>query len=393
MKVAVVLTRIPFPLMKGDKLRAYYQIKELSKEHEIHLFCLNYKDEEEKAKQELYKYCKTIHIEKLNLFTSLWRVALSLFSNIPFQTAYYNSLRAKKRLCEFVDKNEIDICYFQFVRLAPFAKRIKQRKVLDFQDTLSVNMKRRADKSNLLSRLIFSCEAKKLAKYEAKMFDCFDALTIITDADRELLKTDRRNEVKIIANGVSENYFEYPKRENKPFDLLFSGAMSYAPNIDAAEYLIKEIMPIVWQQKPDVKIAIAGGGAPLSLQKLANERVVMPGWVDDMKEYYSQSNIFIAPMQIGTGLQNKLLEAMAMNMPCITSTLANQALKAKDKTEILIANNAKEYADCVLRLLDNPTLAKEIADAGKDYVYQHYSWKTNCDRLSEIFYELNSLSR
>ncbi|MBO7277898.1 MAG: glycosyltransferase [Bacteroidales bacterium] len=393
MKVAVVLTRIPFPLMKGDKLRAYYQIKELSKEHEIHLFCLNYKDEEEKAKQELYKYCKTIHIEKLNLFTSLWRVALSLFSNIPFQTAYYNSLRAKKRLCEFVDKNEIDICYFQFVRLAPFAKRIKQRKVLDFQDTLSVNMKRRADKSNLLSRLIFSYEAKKLAKYEAKMFDCFDALTIITDADRELLKTDRRNEVKIIANGVSENYFEYPKRENKPFDLLFSGAMSYAPNIDAAEYLIKEIMPIVWQQKPDVKIAIAGGGAPLSLQKLANERVVMPGWVDDMKEYYSQSNIFIAPMQIGTGLQNKLLEAMAMNMPCITSPLANQALKAKDKTEILIANNAKEYADCVLRLLDNPTLAKEIADAGKDYVYQHYSWKTNCDRLSEIFYELNSLSR
>lgn len=393
MKVAVVLTRIPFPLMKGDKLRAYYQIKELSKEHEIHLFCLNYKDEEEKAKQELYKYCKTIHIEKLNLFTSLWRVALSLFSNIPFQTAYYNSLRAKKRLCEFVDKNEIDICYFQFVRLAPFAKRIKQKKVLDFQDTLSVNMKRRADKSNLLSRLIFSYEAKKLAKYEAKMFDCFDALTIITDADRELLKTDRRNEVKIIANGVSENYFEYPKRENKPFDLLFSGAMSYAPNIDAAEYLIKEIMPIVWQQKPDVKIAIAGGGAPLSLQKLANERVVMPGWVDDMKEYYSQSNIFIAPMQIGTGLQNKLLEAMAMNMPCITSTLANQALKAKDKTEILIANNAKEYADCVLRLLDNPTLAKEIADVGKDYVYQHYSWKTNCDRLSKIFYELNSLSR
>lgn len=393
MKVAVVLTRIPFPLMKGDKLRAYYQIKELSKEHEIHLFCLNYKDEEEKAKQELYKYCKTIHIEKLNLFTSLWRVALSLFSNIPFQTAYYNSLRAKKRLCEFVDKNEIDICYFQFVRLAPFAKRIKQRKVLDFQDTLSVNMKRRADKSNLLSRLIFSYEAKKLAKYEAKMFDCFDALTIITDADRELLKTDRRNEVKIIANGVSENYFEYPKRENKPFDLLFSGAMSYAPNIDAAEYLIKEIMPIVWQQKPDVKIAIAGGGAPLSLQKLANERVVMPGWVDDMKEYYSQSNIFIAPMQIGTGLQNKLLEAMAMNMPCITSPLANQALKAKDKTEILIANNAKEYADCVLRLLDNPMLAKEIADAGKDYVSQHYSWKTNCDRLSEIFYELNSLSR
>ncbi len=393
MKVAVVLTRIPFPLMKGDKLRAYYQIKELSKEHEVHLFCLNYKDEEEKAKQELYKYCKTIHIEKLNLFTSLWRVAFSLFSAIPFQTAYYNSCRAKKRLCEFVDKNEIDVCYFQFVRLAPFAKRIKQKKVLDFQDTLSVNMKRRADKSNLISRLIFSYEAKKLAKYEAKMFDCFDALTIITEADRELLKTDRKDEVSIIANGVAESYFEYPQRENKPFDLLFSGAMSYAPNIDAAEYLIKEIMPIVWQERPDVKIAIAGGGAPTSLQKLANERVIMPGWVDDMKEFYSQSKVFIAPMQIGTGLQNKLLEAMAMSMPCITSPLANQALKASDKREILIANNAKEYADCVLQLLNNAPFAKEIADAGKEYVYQHYSWKTNCDKLSEIFYELNSLSR
>lgn len=385
MKVAVVLTRIPFPLMKGDKLRAYYQIKELAKQHEVYLFCLNYKDEEEKAKEELLKYCKTIHIEKLNLFSSLLRVCFSVFSFLPFQTAYYNSPKAKKHFKAFVEKNNIELCYFQFVRLAPFAKKIKRKKVLDFQDTLSMNMKRRADNSGLLQRVLFSIEAKRLARYESKMFEVFDALTIITDADRKLLKSPRKEEVYIIPNGVAESYFTYPQPKEKPYDILFSGAMSYAPNIDAAEYLIKEIMPLVWEKKPNVKIAIAGGGAPISLQKEANERIIMPGWVDDMKEYYSQTKIFIAPMRIGTGLQNKLLEAMAMNVACITSPLANQALKAKDKEEILIADNAKAYADCIIDLLDNEQLSSKIANAGKDYVFNEYSWENSCEKLSNIF--------
>lgn len=393
MRIAVVLTRIPFPLMKGDKLRAYYQIKELAKHHEVHLFCLNYKDEEVKAKEELLKYCKTVHIEKLNIFTSLLRVGFSIFSNLPFQTAYYNSPKAKRSFKDFLKKNKIDLCYFQFVRLAPYAKGIEQTKVLDFQDTLSINMKRRADKSSVLEKLVFSYEAKRLAKYESKMFDCFDALTIITEADRNLLESKRKDEVHIIPNGVAESYFSYQQPDEKSFDLLFSGAMSYAPNIDAANYLIKEIMPLVWKKMPNVKIAIAGGGAPASLQSLANEKVIMPGWVDDMKVFYSQTKVFIAPMQIGTGLQNKLLEAMAMGVPCITSSLANQALMAKDKEQILIANDAQMYADYVVELLNNSNLSKSIATAGKDYVYNQYSWKTNCDKLSNIFYELNSLSK
>lgn len=385
MKVAVVLTRVPFPLMKGDKLRAYYQIKELAKKHDVYLFCLNYKDEEIKAREELSKYCKTIHIEKLNLFTSLFRVGLSIFGNLPFQTAFYDSKTAKKKFKSFIEENKIELCYFQFVRLAPYAKKIKTKKVLDFQDTLSMNMKRRADKSRLLEKFLFRIEAKRLAKYESEMFNLFDSLTIITEADRELLQSPRKKEVHIIPNGVAESYFTYPQPEEKTFDLLFSGAMSYAPNIDAAEYLIKEIMPLVWEKKPNVKIAIAGGGVPVSLKKMANEKIIMPGWVNDMKEYYSQSKIFIAPMQIGTGLQNKLLEAMAMKMPCITSPLANYALKAKDKEEILIANTAREYADYIIELLDNKELAQNIANKGKDYVFNQYSWQTNCEKLSEIF--------
>lgn len=385
MKIAVVLTRIPFPLMKGDKLRAYYQIKELAKQHEVYLFCLNYKDEEKKAKEELLKYCKAVHIERLNVFSSLLRVCLSIFTFLPFQTAYYNSKRAKKNFKSFVKKNKIEICYFQFVRLAPFAKKINTKKVLDFQDTLSMNMKRRADNSGLLEKILFTIEAKRLARYESKVFNIFDALTIITQADRELLQSPRKNEVYIIPNGVAETYFTYPQPKEKPFDVLFSGAMSYAPNIDAAEYLIKEIMPLVWEKKPDVKIVIAGGGSPSWLEKLANERIIMPGWVEDMKEYYSQTKLFIAPMRIGTGLQNKLLEAMAMNVPCITSSLANQALRAKDKEEILIANNAREYADYIIKMLDNKELSQNIAQAGKDYVFNEYSWQNSCEKLSSIF--------
>lgn len=385
MKVLVCLSRFPYPLNKGDKLRAFYQIKELAKEHEVYLFCFNRKKVSQSDLEILKQYCKEIHIEKLSLVSQCFSLLKSFFTSLPLQVAFFTTKKAKRSFFLFSKKVKADVSYFQFVRTAEYAKQINGKRVLDFQDCLSVNMERRAMKSNRLFKNIFLYEARKLRNYEDTMFDCFNATTIITDIDRDLLSSDRKNEVNIIENGVGDSFLNYTQKKEKKFDVIFSGNMSYAPNVDAARFLINEIMPVVWAKFPETKVVLAGSNPTNYIKSLACDRVVVTGWVDDMKEYYAQSRIFIAPMRIGTGLQNKLLEAMALSLPCITTPLANSALKSLQDKEILVASDANLLAENIVKLLTDEVLYESIAANGHKFVEENYNWQHSTEKLVKIF--------
>jgi len=180
--------------------------------------------------------------------------------------------------------------------------------------------------------------------------------------------------IKIIPNGVDYSHFQF-KDYPKEYDLIFTGNMAYPPNVDSVVYLVNNIMPIVWKENPNIKLVIAGATPDKRVLNLKSENVVVTGWVDDISEYYSKSKVFIAPMQIGTGLQNKLLEAMAMKLPCITSQLANNALGATHNENILIGINPNDYAEHVLELLSNNTLSNTIAANGYEFVKGNYTWE------------------
>jgi glycosyltransferase involved in cell wall biosynthesis len=147
-------------------------------------------------------------------------------------------------------------------------------------------------------------------------------------------------------------------------------------------------MPIVWKKKKDAKIVIAGSSPKKEIISMQSENVIVTGWVKDMKEYYSKSKIFIAPMQIGTGLQNKLLEAMAMGLPCITTSLANKALMAQKDQDILIANTKQEMAESIFTLLENKNIYSTLSINGKQYVRNNFSWEFSTNKLSLIFQQL-----
>lgn len=383
MKILVVLSRIPYPLDKGDKLRAFYQIKELAKNNDVYLFCLNNSTINPKAETILLSFVKKICIGQFNKFDSILGMTKSLFDGTPFQTGYFSHRKNIEKLNSFCEKVNPDIVYYQFVRTAKYSN-INLPKVLDFQDALSTNMKRRASKSGFLQKCLFNIEAKRLQKYEAKMFDIFNKLTIIVETDKKEIKHPSQDEITVISNGVDDSYFNYKSNKNKEFDIIFSGGMSYAPNSVAAIFLATEIMPLVWEKLPNTKLVIAGANPTTSVQSLNSENIKVTGWVDDMKEYYAKSKIFVAPMQIGTGLQNKLLEAMAMNLPCISSPLANEALGATHNENILIASSPKEYADSIINLLQNPSLADQIAQKGNEFVRENYRWETYGSQLESI---------
>lgn len=383
MKILVVLSRIPYPLDKGDKLRAFYQIKELAKNNDVYLFCLNNSTINPKAETILLSFVKKICIGQFNKFDSILGMTKSLFDGTPFQTGYFSHKKNIKMLNSFCEKVNPDVVYYQFVRTAKYSN-INYPKVLDFQDALSTNMKRRASKSSFLLKCLFNIEAKRLQKYEAKMFNIFNKLTIIVQTDKKEIKHPSQDEITVISNGVDDSYFNYKSNKNKEFDIIFSGGMSYAPNSVAAIFLATEIMPLVWEKLPNTKLVIAGANPTSSVQSLNSENIKVTGWVEDMKEYYAKSKIFVAPMQIGTGLQNKLLEAMAMNLPCISSPLANEALGATHNENILISSSPKEYADSIINLLQNPSLADQIAQKGNNFVRENYRWETYGSQLESI---------
>ena len=159
--------------------------------------------------------------------------------------------------------------------------------------------------------------------------------------------------------------------------------MSYPPNVNAVEYLSDEIMPIVWKSLPETKLYIAGATPDPKVKHAASDRIIVSGWLDDIRDAYAQSRVFIAPMRIGTGLQNKLLEAMSMHLPAITSPLANASLGAKPNEEILIGSNAEEMANNIITLLTDTQKAAQIAQAGFDFTNRVYDWEKATKVLEE----------
>ena len=376
MKIFVLLPRIPFPLEKGDKLRAFNQIKQLAKHNEIILCALNDdpKVSEQDAFHALQPYCQSINFIRITKPQILLGLIRAFLKGLPMQCGYFYNRKAAKKIDALIAKHKPDMLFGQLLRVAEYIRFKNFPKAIDYQDIFSFGMKRRADIASFVTRPIYNMEYHRLCRYEAAIFEDFDVKTIISEPDRALFPHKRRNEILIIPNGVDHDYFK-PQECEKHYDLVFTGNMSYPPNVNAVEYLANEILPIVWKTLPDVKLYIAGATPDPKVKKAASERIIVSGWLDDIRDAYAQSRVFIAPMRIGTGLQNKLLEAMSMRLPAITSPLANASLGAKPNEEILVGSNTEEMAQHIITLLTDKEKAEHLAQAGFDFTNRVYDWE------------------
>jgi sugar transferase (PEP-CTERM/EpsH1 system associated) len=382
MKLFIITSRVPYPLDKGDKLRAYHQLKFLAQHHEVMLCCLDEQHVQQKYIDELKKMCK-VTVFKLPRWVILCNLFLALFSDKPYQIHYFFNPFVKKKVRELIQQFKPDHIYCQLIRSAEYVKDIHEiPKTLDYMDTFSKGMERRIALSHGFLKPLVKAEYKRLLKYENLIFDYFENKTIISEQDRELIYHKDRNRIHIIKNGVDMDYFTPSHTTEKIYHLAFVGNLNYPPNIFAAEYLVNEVMPLL---PPSIKLIIAGANPSKKIMALQSTNIAVSSWVEDIRSIYNSATIFVAPMFIGTGLQNKLLEAMAMKLPCITTSLANNALKAEPNKEILIANTAKECATSILSLLENKTLQNIISQAGFEFIKHNYSWQAQNELLNNIF--------
>jgi len=383
MKVFVLLSRVPYPLEKGDKLRAYHHIRELSKKHEVILCALNDIKLHPDAQKELSKFCSTIYFIQLSKIRLLWNLFKALFSGIPFQVAYFYQCNTKQKIKQLIATHNPDHIFCQLVRVAEYVKDTDIPKTLDYQDVFSKGLERRIPKASFFLKFILKAEYKRMLKYENKVFSWFESKIIISKSDRDYIPHSENNKIVIIPNGVDTEYYK-PITKEKEYDLIFSGNMGYPPNVNGVEFLVTKILPEVWKTYPSANLLIAGANPAPSVKILQTDKVEVSGWVKDMRDCYAKSKIFIAPMQIGTGMQNKLLEAMSMQLPCITTSLANNAINAEPDKEILIGNSAEELAKAIILMLANEIKANEIAMNGFALVKNNFSWTTQTSGLLEL---------
>ncbi len=359
----------------------YHQLMYLSKTHEVFLVALT--DEE----------ISTVHLEKIKEVVSWLKVFTlkkhkrgfsllkSAFSRTPFQVAVYYSSAIHKKIYQIAEKFQPDHVYCQLTRMSEYAKDLPFPKTLDYMDAFGVGMERRADIVAGPMSLIFRLEANRMKRYESKVYRFFDQHAVISEQDKQHIDTPGTNNIEVVRNGIDTDFFT-PKKREKIYDIGFVGNMGYPPNVDAAEYLINSLKPILNQ---NLRYQIAGARPDKRVKLLAGKNVTITGWVEDVRDAYSGCKIFVAPLWSGTGQQNKILEAMAMGVPCITSTSVNNAIGARHNKEIMVADTEKEFKASVEQLLNDERIYMELKENALMFVRENYSWKQSIETLTNLF--------
>ena len=371
-QLVFITSRFPYPLEKGDKLRAFFQLKELAQQFDVHLICLTESPVSSESQAMVEPYVKSLHIFPISKWKKWIGAGLEIFGNRPIQVGYFHHRTIQKSINTLLTDLRPDHIYCQLIRAAEYVKNYHDcPKTIDYMDTLSKGIERRIDSAPIITKQMFQLEYKRLLRYENHIFDFFEFHTIISKQDRGHIPHHQRDTIQIIPNGVNELFFE-PISSDRNYTIVFTGNMSYPPNIEAAKYIVHEILPLL---EPSTSVLISGATPVKEVNELASEQVTITGWVDDIRESYTAGKLFIAPMFIGTGLQNKLLEAMASGTPCITTSLANNALGAKPDSEIIIANDAGEFQQAIRKLLTDEQHQEVLSKNAQRFVRETYTWK------------------
>ncbi len=374
-KIVFLTSRFPYPISKGDQLRVFFQLKSLSINNEVHLIALHDAEVGNEFLNQL-SFCENIHIFKTPLIPRLFSLAKCLFNTNPFQVAYFYNENIYREILAIINQLKPDYVHCHLLRTAKYAKNIiGVEKSIDFMDAFSIGMKKRGDiEKNPVKKFFLLSEYKRLKKYEAEVFDYFDRFSIISKQDANFINHIRSKEIVIVPNGVDFDSF-YPRQEQKKYDLCFMGNMSYPPNIEAIRYTIDHIFPLLIKQKPNIKFLIAGAKPAAYIKQLQSENIDVIERFKHISDSIAMSRIMISPMVVSIGLQNKIIQAMAMKVPNVVSKSANNAVQAKPNQEILECEKPEDYVDSILSLMDNNELYNSIIDNAFQFVTIRYNWK------------------
>jgi polysaccharide biosynthesis protein PslH len=402
-----ILFVTPYPPSR-IRVRAYGFLSQLQQQHEVTIVaqCASERDMADVQVLRGQGY-EVIEVQESRRQAVL-RSGLALCSSLPLQVAYARSASFTQTVQRLCLERTYDVIHVEHLRGMASMELLARTHPLvwDAVDCISLLSKLAMKAGPSLSvRAVARLEYKRTQRYEARMLDQLPHVLVTSQHDRDAMIALRRmslhdstssddelgSGIRVLANGVDLEYFQLAQQERRRFNLVFSGKMSYHANVATALYLHQQVMPLIWQQRPETTLTIVGSNPPKALQALASDpRVEVTGYVDDLRSYVGRAEIMLSPMVYSVGIQNKVLEAMALGTPVIVAAKAAAALNALPGQDLMVAGSAQEFAESALRLMNDAELRTSLSQHGRNYVERHHNWKVLTDQLVDVYKRIST---
>lgn len=388
MRILILSQRVPYPPNRGDKITTFHYVRHLANQHEVSIACLADGADDLKNAEELKPIVHRIEAVLLSPMKARIRALCALTHSQPLTIAYFNEPRLHARVRRMMMEERFDAAVVCGSGVAQFVESFDDfPRVIQFADLDSQKWRLYTQWTRPPKKWIYSIEANRLHKYEQHLARTFSrSLVCSTREAEEFQKLIPGSAVDCVPNGVDLNYFQPAESQNqKPNSLIFCGVMNYRPNVDGVDWFCKQVLPLIRKVIPGVSLTICGSSPDQTVQSLQDEPgVSVTGAVPDVRPYMARSEVAVVPLRIARGIQNKLLEAMAMGMPSVATTAAWKGIDAKIGRDLFVEDNPTEFANAVIRLLKDRQLRQTIGQAARSAVEADYRWEDTLAKLDDI---------
>jgi sugar transferase (PEP-CTERM/EpsH1 system associated) len=390
----LLIHRIPYPPNKGDKIRSYHLLKHLARHYRVHLATFVDDPDDWQYVPHVEALCASSHFARLNPVPARIKSLTALLKNRSLSLEYYRDAGLARWVRDTVAAHGIERVLVFSSAMAQYADPYREaRRVVDFCDVDSDKWRQYAEKKSFPMNLLYRYEANQLLRYERQVARDYDASLFVSAPEADLfrqLAPESTAKIGHFNNGVDTDYFTPDASHASPYAageraLVFTGAMDYWPNVDAVQWFCDEVFPALRERFADLRFYIVGSRPNAAVQALAQRPgVTVTGTVPDVRPYIAHAAVAVAPLRIARGIQNKVLEAMAMARAVVVSPQALEGIDAIPGTELVLAEDAAAFADAVgALLLGQDSAAAIIGQAARAKVQRSYSWSSNLACIGE----------
>ncbi len=390
-RILFLTSRMPYPPVGGDRFRVFHFIHSLAQAmHEVHLLTFDGAARNASVPPPLGTLLASHRTVALPATISALRAFAALPGTRPLQVAYYESRRMRTALGEALDRVKPDLVYTHLFRMAPYslqlmAERRETRRptwILDLTDVISSEIGRSLPFRRGPDRWLYEVEGNRIARYEERIAGRFDRCWVISEAEsRTLASMAPGARIEVVRNGLNgnappaSNGVNAPASSREPATLLFFGYLKIAHNRDAARHLARDIFPIVRTSVPDALLEIAGKDSDLLGSSVRGEGIRARGYVPHPEETFARATVFVAPLRFAAGVQNKVLQALDAGLPVVTTPVVREGLAPLPPDLLRVGETPEEIAGEVVKLIRDPTLARDLGARGRQWVRSRFRWE------------------